>query len=232
MTESDGSVCGSRPEQCDFARAVLGSLEDEWRPLVEGDRLRAGGGAETNFDTPTLVVFGDYVASACGAFETSFGPFYCSLDRNFYLDFAWLDDLQTNASGDMGQAIVIAHEYAHWLQDKMGVGPYVRRFLEFRRPGAREMSVRYELQADCLAAVWGSLARDNLQIDEDDLREAAGVAHFTGNDAAQIRGGRDVDPSLFSHGSSEQRRRWMQRGFESDGDPAVCDTFAPAFAEL
>lgn len=165
-------------------------------------------------------------------FTTEFGPFFCPADGNFYLDFEWLDDLAANAPGDMGQAVIIAHEYAHWLQEKSGVGDYVRSFAGQDRRRAREMSVRYELQADCLAGVWGALARVELSINEEDLLEAAGVANHIGNDAAQRRAGYLADEATFTHGSSEQRVRWVRRGFQSGGDPSACDTFAPPYASL
>jgi uncharacterized protein len=220
-----GGVCSNDPEQCDFMRAVLGSLEDEWKPLIEGDRVRSGGGGDVIFDTPTLVVFSQFVATPCGDLATERGPIYCPEDRNFYIDPAWLDGLARHAPGDMGQAIIIAHEYAHWVQSKMGVGESIRRF-------TRQNSVRYELQADCLAGVWASLAKSKLAIDETDLSEAIAVAEVIGNDAMQSRAGGAVQPSTFTHGSSQQRARWMQIGFESDGDTSVCATFDVPYERL
>lgn len=213
-----GSACTQNAAACDFSRAVLGSTEDVWRAQFAEGRLP--GGARGAYREPTLVVFTDSVATGgCGNATSSVGPFYCSADQRLYIDptFYAVMERQLRAPGDFAQAYVIAHEVGHHVQNLIGSS---RRSL----PGEsrNQTSVRVELQADCLAGVWGHSAQSALSISEDDLREALRAAHAIGDDAL---GHRDQDE--FTHGSSEQRMRWFRRGFDG-GDATACDTFAVA----
>src|SRR5262249_55326132 len=133
-----------------FAATVLASTEDVWHDLLP----RAG----VNYAEPRLVLFSDTVDSACGFASAAVGPFYCPADRKVYLGLAFFDDLQRNfgAPGDFAQAYVIAHEIGHHVQNLLGISEKVQRAQErLDRAGANELSVRLELQADCLAGVWG-----------------------------------------------------------------------------
>ncbi len=217
-----GAICEASPEHaqaCDFSRAVLASTEDVWRAQFERGALPAyGAAAPREYPLPTLVVFGDAVQTGgCGSATSDVGPFYCPADRKLYIDPSFYRVMaeQLRAPGDFAQAYVLAHEVGHHVQNVIGA-------MRVRIPGESEaqISVRVELQADCLAGVWGHTARSSLQIDEADLAEALGAAHAIGDDTLG-----HSDPRAFTHGSSAQRVRWFRRGFES-GDPRQCDTFA------
>jgi uncharacterized protein len=154
------------------------------------------------------------------------GPFYCPLDQTVYIDLSFYDELRDRlgADGDFAQAYVIAHEVGHHVQTLLGVSERVRSMSRgVSQEEANELSVRQELQADCFAGVWGNRTRSLL--DPDDPAEALNAASAIGDDRLQRAAQGYVVPESFTHGSSEQRRSWFQRGFES-GDPQVCDTFA------
>lgn len=201
---------------CDFSRVVLASTEDVWKGKFAQGELP--GGSSGAYELPTLVVFTDNVnTGGCGSASSASGPFYCPADNKLYLDPTFYQTMATNlkAPGDFAQAYVIAHEVGHHVQNLIGSS---RRQL----PGetSNQTSVRVELQADCFSGVWGHAARSNLDITEEDLGEALGAAHAIGDDALG-----HTDASKFTHGSSAQRLRWFQRGFQS-GDARTCDTFA------
>ena len=205
----------------DFVSVVLADTEDAWSAI-----FRSSGGA---YEAPTLVLFTDAVDSACGMAGAATGPFYCPRDRKLYLDLSFFGDLDQRfgASGDFAQAYVVAHEVGHHVQNLLGIEGKVR---EARgRAGEREanrLSVLLELQADCLAGVWGNHAEQSRGVLEPgDLEEALRAATAIGDDRLQRQGGGRVVPDSFTHGSSEQRMRWFRRGFES-GELARCDTFS------
>lgn len=213
-----GSVCDTEAEACDFSRAVLGSTEDVWAAQFGQGRLPNYGGQPGGYLPPTLVVFqGGVVTGGCGTASSDVGPFYCPGDRKLYIDPGFYQVMQSrlNAPGDFAQAYVIAHEVGHHLQNLIGA-------TQVQVPGdtQNQTSVRVELQADCLAAVWGHTARASLAIDDADLSEALNAAHSIGDDALG-----HADERQFTHGSSAQRMRWFRRGFDS-GDARQCDTFA------
>lgn len=217
---SGGSACAMSPTNtaaCDFSSVVLASTEDVW--AVELPAGRVPGGRPMAYANPTLVVFSAAVSTGgCGNATSDVGPFYCPADQRLYIDpgFYQVMETQLRAPGDFAQAYVIAHEIGHHIQHVIGVPRSM--------PGETEnqVSVRVELQADCLAGVWGHKARASLEITEADLAEALGAAHAIGDDTL----GND-DRRAFTHGSSEQRMRWFRRGFDS-GDGRQCDTFAVA----
>lgn len=221
---SGGSACAASPSNtaaCDFSRVVLASTEDVWaRELPAG---RVPGGRAMPYKNPTLVVFTDNVSTGgCGDAGSGMGPFYCPADERLYIDptFYQVMERELRAPGDFAQAYVIAHEVAHHVQRLIAVPRSM--------PGEtdNQVSVRTELQADCLAGVWGHAARTQLEITQEDLGEALGAAHAIGDDTL----GHD-DRRSFTHGSSEQRMRWFRRGFDG-GDGRQCDTFAVAFGSL
>jgi predicted metalloprotease len=224
---TEGSVCDAPPtntQACDFSRAILGSTEDVWRAQFQQGRLPNYGVQVAAYQDPTLVVYADAVETGCGVAPSSVGPFYCPTDGNLYIDPSFYDTMATrlNAPGDFAQAYVIAHEVGHHVQSMIGA-------TQQRRPGETEnqTSVRVELQADCLAGVWGHTARASLAIDEADLREALNAAHSIGDDTLQRQSQGYVNPNQYSHGTSAQRMAWFRRGFDS-GDARQCDTFAVA----
>jgi predicted metalloprotease len=224
-----GSACQISAENnkaCDFSRAVLASTEDVWAAqFQQGTLPRYGGGAPGAYQDPTLVVFSNSVSTGgCGSATSDVGPFYCPGDRKLYIDPTFYDVMERKlkAPGDFAQAYVIAHEVGHHIQNLIGS-------TKLQPPGEtrNQVSVRVELQADCLAGVWGHSARSSLKINDDDLKEAVTAAHAIGDDALGQSSASD-----YTHGSSAQRIRWFRRGFDS-GDPRQCDTFGVSkYAEL
>ena len=215
-----GSVCQSSPANgaaCNFSRVVLGSTEDVWAQTFARGALPNYGVAPGAYQNPTLVVFAQAVATGCGNASSNSGPFYCPADRNLYIDPSFYEVMERRlrAPGDFAQAYVIAHEVGHHVQNLIG-----STRLDVRGETANQNSVRVELQADCLAGVWGHTARASLEITDEDLNEAINAAHAIGDDTLG-----HADERTFTHGSSEQRKRWFRRGFDS-GDARQCDTFA------
>ena len=203
---------------CDFSRVVLASTEDVWAPLFQRGALPDYGSSPGAYRQPTLVVFANGVSTdGCGNATSAVGPFYCPADQNLYIDPGFYDVMEQRlrAPGDFAQAYVIAHEVGHHVQNLIGATR-----LQRRGDTSNQTSVRVELQADCLAGVWGRSARATLEITEEDLVEALNAAHAIGDDTLG-----HSDERAFTHGSSEQRKRWFRRGFES-GDARQCDTFA------
>jgi hypothetical protein len=171
-------------------------------------------------------VFRDAVRSACGFAEAASGPFYCPGDNKVYLDLSFFDELRSRfgADGEFAQAYVIAHEIGHHVQDVAGIDRQMRRAQQQRPDLANQLSVRLELQADCLAGVWGhSTAQRNL-IDQRDIEAGLRAAAAIGDDRIQRMAGRGVHPEGFTHGSSAQRVEWFRRGLEA-GRVNACDTF-------
>jgi uncharacterized protein len=223
-----GKVCEASPtnaKACDFSRAVLASTEDVWKAQFQRDALPRYGKAAGPYQEPTLVVFADGVATGgCGSASSAVGPFYCPRDRKLYIDPGFYGVMETRlkAPGEFAQAYVIAHEVGHHVQNLIG-STSVRKNGE----SENQTSVRVELQADCLAGVWGHTARASLSITDEDLKEAVNAAHAIGDDAL---GQSDQDD--YTHGTSAQRIRWFRRGFDG-GDARQCDTFAVAsYGEL
>jgi predicted metalloprotease len=220
-TPGAGSVCDASPANgaaCDFSRVVLASTEDVWAQKFERGALPNYGSASGAYQHPTLVVFANSVSTGgCGDATSGVGPFYCPGDQKLYIDpsFYSVMERRLRAPGDFAQAYVIAHEVGHHVQNLIGSSR-----LKTRGETSNQNSVRVELQADCLAGVWGYTARASLQITDDDLGEALTAAHAIGDDTLG-----HSDERKFTHGSSEQRKRWFRRGFDG-GDARQCDTFA------
>ena len=220
-TPVGGSVCEASQANgaaCDFSRVVLASTEDVWTQTFERGALPNYGSAPGAYQQPTLVVFANSVSTGgCGDATSDVGPFYCPGDQRLYIDpsFYSVMERRLRAPGDFAQAYVIAHEVGHHVQNLIG-----STRLKTRGETSNQNSVRVELQADCLAGVWGYTASASLQITDDDLGEALTAAHAIGDDTLG-----HSDERKFTHGSSEQRMRWFRRGFDS-GDARQCDTFA------
>jgi uncharacterized protein len=205
----------------DFVSVVLADTEDTWHEIFR--RMNR------EYTDPKLVLFSGSVQSACGMAGAAVGPFYCPGDHKLYLDTSFFRDLRDRfgAPGDFAQAYVIAHEVGHHVQTLLGISDKVqnaRRGAD--RAQANALSVRMELQADCFAGVWAKNADKTRHIlEEGDVEEALGAATAIGDDRLQRRSEGRVVPESFTHGSSAQRVRWFQRGFES-GEVRQCDTFA------
>jgi uncharacterized protein len=174
-----------------------------------------------------LVVFRRSVRSGCGLASSATGPFYCALDRRVYLDVGFFRQLaaEFRAPGDFAQAYVIAHEIGHHVQNVSGVMAQVSQAVAAGVLEPREGSIGVELQADCLAGVWGHSTYERGMLQRGDLEEGLRAAAAVGDDRIQARTTGRVDPETWTHGSSEQRLAWFLRGFES-GDASACDTFS------
>ncbi len=211
---------GAGDRQADFVSVVLADTEDTWT-----DQFRRLG---RTYEPPRLVLFDGVVASACGRAQASMGPFYCPADRKVYIDLAFYRQLreQLGAPGDFAQAYVIAHEVGHHVQNVLGIEGQVRQAMQrSSQRQANQLSVRLELQADCLAGVWAHQThRQRRTLEEGDVEEAMNAASRIGDDALQQRSSGRVRPDSFTHGSSAQRQEWFARGLRS-GDLRQCDTF-------
>ena len=211
-------------EQREFVRAVLGDTEDTWRGLFQASGRQ--------YEDPQLVLFSGSVRSACGSASAAAGPFYCPGDHRVYLDLDFFRELEQRfaAAGDFARAYVIAHEVGHHVQTLLGVGERVAAARSRGVPmdGPSGLSVRQELQADCLAGVWAHHAQQRLHwLEPGDLEEALNAANAIGDDQLQRQARGRVMPDAFTHGTSAQRVHWFRLGFDS-GQPKSCDTFRKA----
>jgi predicted metalloprotease len=205
----------------DMISVVIADTEEVWR------RVFAANGRQ--YEEPRLVLFDGMTRSACGLGQAAMGPFYCPADKNAYIDLSFYRDLRErfNAPGDFAQAYVIAHEIGHHVQNLLGVSGEVHRMRQqVSNVEGNRLSVRLELQADCLAGVWANRSREgaNIRLEAGDVEEALAAASAIGDDRLQRQSSGTIAPDSFTHGSSAQRVRWFRRGFES-GDPDACDTF-------
>lgn len=204
----------------EFVSVVLADTEDVWGTLFQSSGQQ--------YIQPKLVLFSGAVQSACGFAEAAMGPFYCPADQKLYLDMSFFNDLaqRHDAPGDFAQAYIVAHEVGHHVQTLLGISEQVHA----ARRGASEaegnaLQMRMELQADCFAGVWAHHAHKARQILEPgDIEEALAAAAGVGDDRLQKKARGYVVPDSFTHGSSQQRMRWFNRGLQS-GDPGECDTF-------
>jgi predicted metalloprotease len=206
----------------DNLSAVLGSTEDTWRRVFQENRA--------TYQEPVLVLFEAQVRSACGIASSAVGPFYCPADRKVYLDLSFFRELDQRfgAPGDFAQAYVVAHEIGHHVQTLVGLSDRVHSARSrMSTAEANELSVRQELQADCYAGVWGHHADRANRLDPGDVDEGLRAAAAIGDDRLQRQSQGYVVPDSFTHGSSEQRQRWLRRGLET-GDMRQCDTFNSA----
>jgi hypothetical protein len=225
MTQSGpaGPPAATTPEEkerYEFVKFVLNDVQDTWTKVLPQEA-----GAE--YPRSTLVLFRGATQAACGFAESASGPFYCPGDNKVYIDLSFYDELRARfgAAGDFAQAYVIAHEIGHHVQNVLGIDDQMRRAQQQRPDMANQLSVRLELQADCLAGVWGhSTAQRNL-LEQGDIEEGMNAAAAIGDDRIQKMSGRGVHPEKFTHGSSAQRVEWFRRGLES-GRIAACDTFS------
>lgn len=203
-----------------FVSKVLASTEDTWNTA-----FREMG---RQYQEPKLVLFSGLTPTACGTGQSAMGPFYCPGDQKVYIDLSFFREMKEKfrAPGEFAQAYVVAHEVGHHVQHLLGISDQVQRARQ--QAGEKEanaLSVRLELQADCLAGVWGKRT-DNMAniLDPGDLQAALTAAAAIGDDRLQQQAQGRIVPESFTHGSSEQRMRWFKRGFDS-GDFNQCNTF-------
>jgi len=206
-----------------FVSKVLASTEDTWNEV-----FRASG---RQYEEPKLVLFSGVTPTACGTGQSAMGPFYCPGDQKVYIDLTFFRELKSRfkAPGEFAQAYVVAHEVAHHVQNQLGIADKVSQARQrASKTEANALSVRMELQADCLAGVWGKHT-DTMKgvLEPGDLEAALNAASAIGDDRLQQQTQGRIVPESFTHGSSEQRVRWFKRGFES-GDMNQCNTFKAA----
>lgn len=204
-----------------FVSVVLADTEEIWTKVFQ-EQLNA------RYTPATLVLFKDATRSACGGASEATGPFYCPMDKKVYLDTGFFTTLhqRLGAGGDFAAAYVVAHEIGHHVQDELGI---LAKANEIRQQVSQEesnaISVRIELQADCLSGIWAREAAQTLgTIERGDLEEAVNAARQIGDDTLQRNAGQRPMPHTFTHGTSEQRSRWFMIGLQS-GQLAECDTF-------
>jgi uncharacterized protein len=182
-------------------------------------------GAGLTYSPARLVLFSSHVHSGCG-FQEDVGPFYCPADRTIYLDLGFFDLLARQVGlGGFAQAYVLGHEFGHHVQHLLGIDRRVAGANQVNPAGQNGLSVRVELQADCLAGVWAHSQYTRGELSVSALEEKLKTAALIGDDFQARALGKPFDPGLFTHGSSAQRQRWLRTGYES-GDPNACDTFS------
>ena len=203
-----------------FVATVLADTEDVWT-----EQFKAQG---STYQAPKLVLFRGATPTACGTGQSAMGPFYCPGDRKVYIDLAFYDTLRQKlgAPGDFAQAYVIAHEVGHHVQNLLGVSDKVdAQRGKIPEGQMNALSVRVELQADCLAGVWAFHAQRSRQVlEQGDIEEGLNAASKIGDDALQRQSSGTVRPESFTHGSSAQRVSWFKRGL-AGGRMADCNTF-------
>ena len=206
-------------DQVDFVSAVLDDVQGVWaQTFSQGGEV---------YPPAKLVLYDSATPTGCGQGSASAGPFYCPADESVYLDLSFFQELSQRfgAPGDFAQAYVIAHELGHHIQKITGVSDDVQAKSQDNPDDANELSVRLELQADCLAGVWGYTAQQRGILEDGDVEEGLAAAASVGDDRLQREAGRRVNPETWTHGSSEQRVTWFRRGFEN-GQSSACDTFS------
>ena len=204
-----------------FVSVVLADTEEIWTRVFK-DQLNA------RYSPATLVLFKEATRSACGGASEATGPFYCPADKKVYLDTAFFTTLhqRLGASGDFAAAYVVAHEIGHHVQNELGIlGKATQIRQQVSQEESNAISVRVELQADCLSGIWAREAAQTLGvIERGDLEEAVNAARQIGDDTLQRNAGQRPMPHTFTHGTSEQRSRWFMTGLQS-GQMSDCDTF-------
>ena len=222
------SSSGTRPSEedlkndplADMVSVVVADTEDVWGGIFKGQGR--------SYREPTLVLFSGETRSACGLGQAAMGPFYCPADQKMYIDLSFYDQMRTRfrAPGDFAQAYVIAHEVGHHVQNLLGISGQVHSMKQrVSKTEGNALSVRLELQADCLAGVWANHADKARNIIEaGDIDEALNAASAIGDDTLQRQSRGTVVPETFTHGTAKQRQRWFRTGLQS-GNPDACDTF-------
>jgi len=229
QTDSAPPVTAGKPTDPTgkFVALVLGDTEDRWTEIFAA--------AGKTYHPPRLRLFSGSEPTACAFAQSAMGPFYCPRDQRIYLDTSFFDDLQNKFGGcsnssacKFSEAYVIAHEVGHHVQDELGILPRVmaEQQASASRAESNRLQVRVELQADCLAGVWANRAQAKHKfLDPGDVDQALQTASAIGDDRLQKQAQGYVVPDAFTHGTSEQRKRWFSNGFNT-GKVSACDTFS------
>jgi predicted metalloprotease len=204
-----------------FLRFVVGDIQGFWAREFQSNGM--------SYRPATVVVFQRATPTGCGPASAATGPFYCPLEETVYLDPGFFRELAVvfRAPGDFADAYVLAHELGHHVQQLTGIADQVQVAMQQDPPDANALSIRLELQADCLAGVWGHSTYERGLLERGDLAEAIRAAAAVGDDRIQKRTIGRIQPETWTHGSGAQRRSWYERGFNG-GDPNACDTFSVA----
>lgn len=224
------SLTAEQKEDGAFVKTVLADTEDTWTPIFQQNNMQ--------YKAPHLVMFTGAVRSGCGTAESAMGPFYCPADQKVYIDTNFFRDMRqqmgiagdanssSKQAGDFAKAYVIAHEVGHHVQNLLGISSQVQQARQqSSKVQGNQLSVRQELQADCLAGVWANHTQQRTQfMQQGDIEVAMDAAQKIGDDYLQRRSTGQVVPDSFTHGTSAQRMQWFQTGFKS-GDINQCDTF-------
>jgi len=219
VSNPDPSKDAAEKPLVQFVSFVLDDTQHTWDQVLPDQ-------TGTPYRHAKLVLFRDYTQSGCGGAESATGPFYCPLDEKVYIDLGFYDELKRRfgAPGEFAQAYVLAHEVGHHVQKILGIESKVRRLQQQDPRAANPLSVRMELQADCLAGVWSHSTQQRGLLEKGDVESALGAAAAVGDDhIQQMQRGR-VQPETFTHGSSEQRTSWFTKGLQT-GSIKACNTF-------
>ena len=216
------SLTPKEVKEGEFVKTLLADNEDVWTKIFQENNL--------TFEAPKLVLFSGQVQTACGGASSASGPFYCPGDKIIYMDMSFFEELRTKfgaEGGDFAVAYVLAHEFGHHIQTLLGTSEKMRRAQEGKSEAeANKLSVALELQADFYAGLWTHYnEKQNHMLEPGDIEEALSAANAVGDDAIQKKMQGQVVPDSFTHGTSEQRMYWFNRGFKT-GDINKGDTFA------
>lgn len=231
-TETTEYVGSSEEEELkEIAAKVLAGTEDVWSALF----AQMG----KTYEPPTLLFYTGSTTSGCGSATSSVGPFYCSADQKIYIDLSFFSSMRSSlgveAEGDLdfAYAYVIAHEVGHAVQDQLGwLSQAHQRMASLSEAEANKISVQIELQADFLAGVWAY--HDNAtyaSLEDGDIEEAIDTAEKIGDDYLQQQAQGYTVPDAFTHGTSEQRERWLRKGLAT-GDISQGNTYAISYENL
>ncbi|MDB4966448.1 MAG: YpfJ protein zinc metalloprotease superfamily protein [Myxococcales bacterium] len=213
----EGVTSTSNPAK--FISCVVSNVQRFWARTLPREGQK--------YEPAHMVLFTDATPSGCGSATAATGPFYCPLDGKVYLDVGFFRELERRfhaRGGDFAQAYVVAHEYGHHIQALLGIERKVRMAQRQDRETRNAMSVKLELQADCLAGVWGHSAYEKGTVSKSEVAQALDAAAAVGDDRIQKEVQGRVNPESFTHGSSAERQRWFETGMSS-GDLRACDTF-------
>ncbi|WP_194095291.1 KPN_02809 family neutral zinc metallopeptidase [Marivivens aquimaris] len=220
-TGQSRELTAAEQQEGEFVAVTLADTEDVWDTVLPEQ-------AGIQYRPPQLVLFSGGTQSDCGGASAVTGPFYCPIDGMIYLDtqFFTVMDRQLGAGGDFAAAYVVAHEVAHAVQDQLGILDQTMRLRQrSSEADANRISVMTELQADCFSGIFARYAQDALgTLEAGDIREALNAARQIGDDTLQRNAGQRVQPHTFTHGTSEQRQRWFDTGFQT-ADMGQCNTF-------
>lgn len=227
-TQDSGYVESTEDQQLyDFSVTILAGTEDIWSAIFKQNGL--------TYTAPKLVLFNGSVQSGCGGATASTGPFYCSADQCIYLDLSFFKTMkqQFGTTGDFAWAYVIAHEVGHHVQHLLGTLNQVnQKRARSNEKAANQLSVRLELQADFYAGIWAHYDNKRFgSLEEGDIEEGIRCANAIGDDILQKNSYGYTVPDAFTHGTAQQRVRWLKKGLDS-GNPALGDTFSPRYSEL